>query len=263
MSACSDKALELDPELAEGYGQRALLSLHYEWDWFAAERDFRRASQIDPSFADNHHYYAHFLLAMNRPQENVEEMRKAVALDPGNPVLRVCHGWHVLYASDYESALADADRAVEMAPNLFWSPLVRGWVFEQQGKFAEAVAEFEVALTQSGGLTVAAASRGHALALLGEKSEAERVAHDLIQQSRRTYVSAYEIAVVFAGLRDLDATFEWLHNAIRERSTILIHVRWDARFLHARSDPRFAEIIRAIGLPLHSVRTGTDSQPSR
>ena len=259
----SDKALEKDPQLDEGYGQRALLNLHYEWDWFAAERDFRRAAELDPSFADNHHYYAHFLLAMNRPQENVEEMRKAVALDPQNPVLRVCHGWHRLFAGECDSAVADADRAVQMAPNLFWSPMVRGWAFEQQGKFAEALAEFDAALTQSGGLSIAAASRAHALALLGEKSEAERVAHELIERSRTAYVAAYEIAVVFVGLGDLDATFEWLQNAVREHSTWLVHVGWDARFRPARSDPRFPAIMRAIGLPLHSVRTGTDWQPSR
>lgn len=259
----SDKALEKDPELAEGLGQRALLNLHYEWDWFAAERDFRRALEIDPSFADNHHYYSHFLLAMNRPQENVDEMRKAVLLDPQNPVLRVCHGWHVLFAEDYEGALADADRSAQMAPNLFWSPMVRGWAFEQQGKVQEALAEFDAGLTQSGGMTVAAAARGHALALLGQESEARRVAQELIARSRTTYVSAYEIAVVFAGLGDLDSTFEWLQNAVRERSTWLVHVGWDARFRIARSDARFAGIIRAIGLPLHSIRTGTDSQPSR
>jgi tetratricopeptide (TPR) repeat protein len=200
---------------------------------------------------------------MNRPQENVEEMRKAVALDPQNPVLRVCFGWHRLFAAEYDNAVADADLAVQMAPNLFWSPMVRGWAFEQQGKFAEALAEFDAALTQSGGLSIAAASRAHALALVGEKSETERVARELIERSRTAYVSAFEIAVVFVGLGDLDATFEWLQNAVRERSTWLVHVGWDARFRPARSDPRFPAIMRAIGLPLHSVRTGTDSKPSR
>ena len=258
----SEAALSKDPELAEGLGARALLNLHYNWDWFAAERDFRRASEIDPSYADNHHYYAHFLLAMNRPLENVEAMRKAVALDPQNPVLRVCHGWHVLFADDYEGAIADADRAEQMAPNLFWSPMVRGWAFERQGKFAEAVAEFDAAITQSGGLSLAVAARAHAWALLGKKSEAEHAAQELIERSRTAYVPAYEIAAVFAGLRDTDATFEWLQNAVRERCPWLVHVGWDGRFRPMRSDPRFAAIIRAIGLPLHDVRTRTDSQPS-
>jgi serine/threonine protein kinase/tetratricopeptide (TPR) repeat protein len=258
----SDTALAKDPELAEGIGQRALLSLHYDWDWFAAERDFRRAAQIDSSFADNHHYYAHFLLAMNRPQENVDEMRKAVALDPQNPVLRVCHGWHLLFAEDYESALADADRSAQMAPNLFWSPMVRGWVFEHQGTFAEAATEFEAAVTQSGGLTITVAAHAHALAMSGKKSEAERIVHELIERSRTTYVAAYEIAVVFMGLGDLEKTFEWLQHAVRERCTWLVHVGWDARFRPLRSDARFAAIVRAIGLPLHSIRTGTGSHPS-
>src|SRR5438105_1597457 len=101
----TDMALSKDPELAEGHSVRALIHLHYDWDWFAAERDFRRASEIDPSLSSNHHDYAHFLLAMNRPQENVAEMEKAVALDPQNPILRVCHGWHVLFSDDYEGAL--------------------------------------------------------------------------------------------------------------------------------------------------------------
>ena len=258
----SSTALQKDPELAEGLALRALLSLHYDWDWFAAERDFRRASEIDSSFADNHHYYAHFLLAMNRPQENVEEMRKAVALDPQNPVLRVCHGWHVLFAEDYDSALADANRSAQMAPNLFWSPMVRGWVFERQGKLADAIAEFDTAVTQSGGLSITVAAHAHALALSGKRSDATRVVSELIERSRTTYVAAYEIAVIFAGLGDVDATFEWLQNAVREHCTWLVHLGWDARFRSMRSDPRFAAIVRAVGLPLHAVRTGGDSQPT-
>lgn len=253
------KALEKDPELAEGYGQRALLNLHYEWDWFGAERDFRRALDIDPSYAENHHYYAHFLLAMNRPQENVNEMQKAVSLDPQNPMLRVCHGWHRLFAGEYEHAVSDADRAVQMAPNLFWSSMVRGWAFEQQGKTSEAVAEFEAALQQAGEFAIAAAARGHALGLLGRTEEAEAVARELIDRSRKSYVSAFEVAVVFVGLRNFDRTFEWLENAVRERSTWLVHVGWDARFRPVRNDPRFAKIVRTIGLPLHSIRTTTPS----
>jgi hypothetical protein len=101
------------------------------------------------------------------------------------------------------------------------------------------------------------------LALAGQRNEAERVAHELIERSRTTYVAAYDIAVIFVGLSDVDATFEWLQNAVRERCTWLVHVGWDARFRPVRSDPRFAAIIRGIGLPLHSVRTGSDSHPSQ
>lgn len=247
-------ALAKDPELAEGLGQRGIVNLHYDWDWFAAERDFKLALEIDPSNADNHHYYAHFLLAMNRPEQNVAEMQKAVSLDPQNPILRVCCGWHQLFSGDFESAVADADRASEMAPNLFWSPMVRGWAFEQQGKFVEAVAEFEKALEQSGGMTIAAAARGHALALAGEQKQAEEVASKLIEGLPTCYASAFEIAGIFVGLGDFERTFEWLQNAVRERSTWLVHVGWEPRFKPIRRDPRFADIVRAIGLPVHSMR---------
>ena len=249
------EALEKDPGFAEGFSQRALVNLHYDWDWFAAERDFRRALELDPSYADNHHYYAHYLLAMNRPEQNVAEMQKAVTLDPQNPILRVCSGWHSLFSGECESAISDADRATEMAPNLFWSPMVRGWAFEQQGKPPEAVAEFDTALRQSGGLSIAAAARAHALALTGEKAQAEAVARDLIERSRTSYVPAFEIAVIFMGLGDLDKTFEWLENAVRERSTWLVHVGWDPRFKSVRTDPRFVAVVRTIGLPLHSRST--------
>jgi siroheme synthase len=123
--------------------------------------------------------------------------------------------------------------------------------------------EFDAAVTQSGGLSITVAARAHALAMSGKTSDAERAVSELIEKSRTAYVSAYEIAVVFMGLRDLDKTFEWLQNAVREHSTWLVHVGWDARFRPLRSDPRFAAVIRAIGLPLHSVRTSTDPHPSR
>lgn len=191
---------------------------------------------------------------MNRPGQNNEEMGKAVRLDPQNPILRVCSGWHTLFSGDADSAVADADRATEMAPNLIWGPIVRGWAFQQQGKLAEAVAEFDAAHRQSGGVNMTAAYRWHALALAGDTAQAESIEREFIEKSQTSYVSAFEIAAIFVGLADLDRTFEWLEKAVRERSTWLLHVGWDTRFKTARADPRFAGILRSIGLPIHSAR---------
>lgn len=156
---------------------------------------------------------------MNRPGQNNEEMGKAVRLDPQNPILRVCSGWHTLFSGDADSAVTDADRATEMAPNLIWGPIVRGWAFQQQGKLAEAVAEFDAAHRQSGGVNMTAAYRGHALALAGDTAQAESIEREFIEKSQTSYVSAvsaFEIAAILVGLADLGRTFEWLEKAGRE-----------------------------------------------
>ena len=101
---------------------------------------------------------------------------------------------------------------------------------------------------------IAAASRAHALALAGEEKQAENIANLLIERLQTSYVSAFDIASIFMGLKDFDRTFEWLESAVRERSTWLVHVGWEPRFKPIRKDPRFADIVRAIGLPVHSMR---------
>jgi serine/threonine-protein kinase len=148
MERAAASALDKDPSLASAHGSLALVKLHRDWDWGAAEQHFRRALELNPSNADIHHDYAHLLLVMRRDRESVTETERAVALDPFNPMLNACLGWHRLFAGDYDHAIEASSRALQLQPANFWARMNLGWAYEQKAMYADAITQFEAASAQ-------------------------------------------------------------------------------------------------------------------
>ncbi len=245
-------ALERDSLLAEAHGQLALVRMLQEWDWDGAERSFRRALEISPGSAQIRHDYAHFLLGQGRQTESMEQTREAVALDPANPMLISCLGWHSLFDGTYGDAVRHATEANAMMPD-HWAHVVLGWALLGQGKADSALASFREAYRLSGSAFTQAAL-GHGLAVAGNSGEARQVLATLLRRVEDEYVSPYDIATVYAGLGDADGTFRWLRRAAEERSTFIVHLGWDSRFDRVRDDPRFAELLtQEMKLPLRRV----------
>ena len=249
MKEAALQALEKDGALPQAYDLLGLVRLHYEWNWPDAEKDFRRALELNPNLADARHDYAHYLLAMGREQDSVVESRRAVELDPQSATLTACLGWHHLYASQYDQAVEQAQKAIRMNPNGFWAQLVLGWAYEQKSLYPPAIAAFEKAVELSRGRTISVASLAHAYATSGQRREAQQVLAKLQEQAARSYVPAYDVATVYLGLGDPDQALEWLEKAYVERSSFLVHIHWDPRFKGLRSDPRFRNLLGRIGLP--------------
>jgi tetratricopeptide (TPR) repeat protein len=145
MEEAATTALEKDPTLASAHGSLALVKMHRDWKWKEAEEHFQRALELNPSNPDLHHDYAHFLLVMRRDRESVAETERAVALDPFNPMLTACLGWHRLFAGQYDQALDQARRVLQAQPGNFWARMNLGWAYEQKSMFAEAAREFKTA----------------------------------------------------------------------------------------------------------------------
>ncbi|HSE27888.1 MAG TPA: protein kinase [Gemmatimonadales bacterium] len=249
-------ALERDSLLAEAHGQLALVKMLQEWDWDGAEQSFRRALEISPGNAQIRHDYAHFLLGQGRQTESMEQTREAVALDPANPMLISCLGWHSLFDGRYGDAVRHATEANAMMPD-HWAHVVLGWALLGQGSGDSALASFREAHRLSGSPFTLAAL-GHGLAATGHPGEARKALATLLQRVENEYVSPYDIATVYAGLGDADGTFKWLRRAAEERSTFIVHLGWDARFDRVRDDPRFAELLtREMKLPLPRVAAAT------
>ncbi len=248
MKEAALKALELDSNLAEAHGSLALVKLHYDWDWPGAEQEFRRALELNPSQADIHHDYAHYLMVVNRPGEWVEESKRAVELNPFDPGLAACLAWHDLYARQYDQGRDQALKALQLEPTSWWGHMNLGFAYEQKGMFREAIAEFQTAAAAwpNG---YALSSLGHAYAASGNKRKAEQILGQLTEQAKRGYISPYDLAVLYAGLADKEKAFELLDKAYEERSGFLVHMQWDPRFNNLHSDPRFAQLVRRIGLP--------------
>jgi TolB-like protein/tRNA A-37 threonylcarbamoyl transferase component Bud32/Flp pilus assembly protein TadD len=248
MRRAATAALESDSLYAEAHGQMALVKMLQEWDWDGAERHFRRALELSPGNAQIRHDYAHFLLAMGKRRDSWEQTRRAVALDPANPMLISCLGWHSLFDGQHEQALAHAAEAHAMMPD-DWAKVVMGWALLGQGKDDEAVAAFRDAVALSDG-AFALAALAHGLAAAGLGDEARQVLDRLLARAEHEYVSPYDIASVYAGLDDGDAALRWLRRAADERSTFIVHLGWDSRFSNIRSHPRFAELTeREMRLP--------------
>jgi eukaryotic-like serine/threonine-protein kinase len=248
MRRAAAAALVQDPDNGEAHGLMALVNTHFDYDWTGAEQHFIRALQLSPSNAQVHHDYAHFLLAMGRGPESVEASRRAVQLDPANAMLTSCLGWHSLFDDRFHESLAHAGEAQRMMPS-FWALIVQGWAQTGLGAHEEAIESLRDAVLLAPDLAFARAALAHALARNGQGAEARALLDELLVEARKGYVSAYDIALVYAGLGENDSAFEWIAQAIAERSTFVVHLTWDARLMPLRSDRRFTDLVERLRIP--------------
>ena len=248
MRRAAARALERDESSAEAHGLMALVNVHYDWDWAGAQRQFARALELSPSNAQVHHDYAHFLLAVGRPAESVAETKRARSLDPANPMLTTCTGWHSLFDNQFHDAKSYAAEAQMMMPS-FWAQIVTGWAYLGEGQLDSAVVAMRSAAALSKHLPFADAALAHALAKDGKTAEARQLLESLLQRSLRGYVSAYDVAIVYAGLGENDQAIDWLRKAMGERSMFVVHLTWDSRLDGLRQDPRFTDLVKQLALP--------------
>jgi tetratricopeptide (TPR) repeat protein len=247
--AAALKALEIDGTLAEAQTQVAHVKAFFDWDWVGAEREFKRAIELSPSYAFAHHWYALYLAAMERMDEAIVAEKQAHELDPLSPIISKNVGTIYYYASRYDQAVAQYKSALEHDPNFARTHFFLGLLYEQEGKFEDAAGSFRRAIELGGDTPVMLAALGHAYAVSGRKAEAQGILAELAERSRRQYVPAFSVATIHAGLGDHDRTFEWLERAFEERSSWLLSLKVEPMFAGLRSDPRFLDLVRRVGLP--------------
>ena len=244
MMNAASKAIELDPTQADAYEALALSKLHQQWSWSEAEQSFRHALRLDPGNAEVRHYFAHFLLWVNRAEESARECNRAVELDPFNPSLIACLGWHDLHVGEYDKAIEWTRRALTFERDHGWALMLMGWAYEQKGMFQEALSALQKAFPG----TLRTASIAHAYAVSGNRTAAEKILEDLLAESKKKYVSPYDIAVIYTGLDDKERVFEWLNQAYEEHSAFMVYMQSDPRFRPLRGEPRFEDLLRRMGL---------------
>jgi eukaryotic-like serine/threonine-protein kinase len=267
MRRAANAALAQDSLLAEAHAQLALVKMIQDWDWDGAEAHFSRALEISPNSAQIRHDYAHFLLGQGRRRESLEETQRALSLDPMNPMLTSCVGWHSLFDGHHDEAIRFASGAHEMMPD-HWAQVVLGWGLLGEERPDAALAAFREAARLNDG-AFALAALGHALGVTGHAAEALAVLAELLERAEHQYVSPYDVATVYAGLGDADAAFRWLRRAAEERSMFVVHVGWDSRLTPVRNDQRFAALLEgelrlpmqrfAAAFPARSAAAGRDT----
>ncbi|MGH9847774.1 MAG: winged helix-turn-helix domain-containing tetratricopeptide repeat protein, partial [Blastocatellia bacterium] len=195
--AASIKALELDEGLAEAHTSLAFVRAWYDWDWPSAESEFQRALELNPNYATAHHWYALFLMAMERAGEALEEIRRAQEIDPLSLPINRDVGLVYYRARHGDRAIEQYLKTIELDPG-FWSAHQHlGWAYEQKAMYEEAIAELNQAIAAAGDRTRIWAELGHVYAVSGRREEAEKVLGELQERAAQGYVSPYEIALIY------------------------------------------------------------------
>jgi TolB-like protein/DNA-binding winged helix-turn-helix (wHTH) protein/Flp pilus assembly protein TadD len=246
--AAITKALSLDDSMAETHTSLAFVNMYYDRDWAGAEREFRRAIELNPNYANGHHWYGEYLSLVGRHAEAIAESQRARELDPLSNIINAWVSSRYFFARQYDKAIEEGRNAIQIDPGFGPAHMVLGHAYEQKGMIEDAIAEFKKASSLAGGGSMYAASLAHALALAGKRAEASRMAQDLSREAARRFISSYDLAVARVGLGDTNRTFQLLGAAVREGSPRVAFLGVDPRFLEMRADPRFSGLLRSIGL---------------
>src|SRR5438876_5309213 len=187
-------------------------------------------------------------MAMRRVSEAFDESQKYLQLDTLNVAAYNHLGWHYLYARQYDQALAQLRKTAEMDPNFVGMLLYLGWVYEQKRMYPEAIATFQQAVRLST-TPLMLASLGHAYAIAGSRDEAKKILLQLDDLSKQRYVSAYDKAIIYVGLSDVNQSLEWLQRAAQERSQFIVYLDTDPRLDSLRTEARFQDLLRRMSFP--------------
>ena len=243
--AAAHKASELGGGLAEAEQALAETRLYSDWDWPGAEQALQKALALNPSFPDAHAHYSWYLLLLpGRRNEAYAEMKRAMEVDPLTPLWSAWLGWQYWQGGRNEEAIAAAKKSLELNPEFPWGLYVLGSVYAQTGKFEEAIATHQKAAGASPAVKWAL---GHTSALAGKREEALRIAAEL--EKDPTPMNAWGLAVIYTALGDKDAAFKWLEEGFRMRFSWMPWIEQEIVYASLRSDPRFENLKRRIGIP--------------
>ncbi len=242
------RALEIDDTLAEAHASLGHIMFQYDRDWSGAEKEFRRAIELNPNYANAHHWYALSLMWMGRLDEALNAIRQARAIDPLSLVINSNLGFILAAAHQYDQGIEQCRKTLEMDPNFAHARYRLGQIYVMKGMNQDAIVELKKAIALSGESPRAIAELGLAYARLGDTSEALKLLAVLKARSGLRYVSPFNIALIYGGLRDNRQALDWLEMASKERAPSLNFLRLSPAFESLHSEPRFAELVRRIGL---------------
>ena len=245
--AAAMKALELDDGLSEAHNSLAFCLEVFDWNWEAADREFRRAIQLNPGYATAHHWYAWHLILLGRKSEAVSEMRKAENLDPLSLIINADLAELLLIAHFPDESIQQSRKTMEMDPGFALAHNQLGQAYLEKHLFVEAIAELQKAVQLSGGSPTSLANLARAYAASNRQAEAIELLNDLKRRSASGYSNASEVAMIYAALGDKDQAMTWLEKGYEERfnPSVLLRPGFDP----IRSDSRFQNLVRRIGLP--------------
>jgi len=242
--AAAVKALEIDAELAEAHASLAIIST-YEWDFQSAEKEAKLAIDLNPRYVLAYNFNAVNLAALGRLREAIQQIERAVQLDPHSAPHNSIAGWMFHFAGQYDRAIEQGQRSVALEPHFAPGHHRLGMAYEQKSMYDQAVEELQQAATLSGNTPYTISSLGHAYGMCGQTKEAEKVLTELNQLPNP---SPYDSALVHMGLNNRESALELLQKACEEHSHKMIFLKVEPRFDPLRDDPRFNDLLRRMNL---------------
>ncbi len=246
--AAAIRALELDDSLAEAHAALAFTNLCYDWDWEGSEQRFNRALELNPNYGPAHQWYSNLLAAQGRFDEAIAEIKRAQEINPLSLMDRSIGGWTYYHARQYQLAERELKAIIDTERGFSNSYLMMGFVYERLGRHEEAIESLNTALELLSGTIVPLAVQGYVFATSGKREEALRILAKLKELGEQRYVSPYFPALVYTGLGDHEAALASLEEAFEQRDEWLIWLGTEPKFDDLRSDPRFKELMRRVGL---------------
>jgi len=250
------QALRLEPDLGEAHTPLAAVLWLHDWQWQEAQREFERSLALSPAHPTASHWYAEYLMTMGRHVEAIARIKNSQELDPLSLIISVAIGRDFYMARRYDDALEQLRRTVELDPNYPVTYWVLGLLLTKMGRYELAIAEGEKGVKLSGGSPLMNAALAQTFATAGEKEKAIQILDDLTNLTKQKYVAPYFFAGIHIGLGEDDRALEYLEKSYEEHSHWLIYLHLDPSMDSLRSNPRFQDLSRRIGLPLpHALPT--------
>jgi TolB-like protein/Flp pilus assembly protein TadD len=257
----AERAVLVQPGISESNTSRGIVSFWMDWDWKQAEASLRRAVQLDASNTLAHRLLAHLLSQTGRHDEAIAQMEIGRRLDPFSPVMLAISAQYLFQARRYPEAVQRAKAALTLDDSLWVAHLMLAQPLERMGDYAVALRECETAFQMSGRNTHPLAVKGYILATTGRREVALDLVRLMQANSLESFVPAYNIALVHAGLGDDVACFDWLEKAVEQRNVHVVFLTMDPKWDQYRSDPRFEGLLKRAGIGRHSPsRSAADAQ---
>jgi TolB-like protein/Tfp pilus assembly protein PilF len=247
LESAARKALQLEDSLAEAHTSLAWAQFH-NWEWTGAEKEFKRAIELNPDYPTAHTWYGEYLMVLGRFDEAQREMVRALELNPVSPVINLALGSRFYFAHEYPQAVDQIQKTLAGEPAFVPAHVALGRAWQQTGKQTEAIAEFRKALDLSQGDTNELAWLGQGYAAAHQETEARKVLADLKERGQQTYVQPIALGLIHALLGEKDQAFDWLQRALDDHSTGLVYLKVDPAWDRIRGDSRFTDLQARVGL---------------
>jgi tetratricopeptide (TPR) repeat protein len=239
----------LDDNLDQAHTMLGDVHLFYDYDFPAAESEFRRALQVSPNYAPAHSFYGWYLISMKRFDEGIAECQRARQLDPLSSETNFLLGQSLYLARRYDQAINQLLTTIDLDPTFWVAHDELGWAYQEQGDHIRAIAEFQKARSLEPNVAEPLASLGRGYALSGEKAKAQHVLEELKKRSAEIHITPYNVASIYSALGDKDAAIAELEKAYQDRSFYMTWLGIDPQLDNLRSDPRFQDLQLRVGLP--------------